>query len=204
LELASIGSSEFLKEIVQRAIPYVDSLGLNEQELCGVYLATEGSDYTVNDFKSPQVITAVDAIKRIFRIKGQKPNLKDTSYLRNLSRVHFHCLHFHLVVQRKASMWEKGTVSVAMGSLATTEQACNFEDVDLLLPPVVDVAKNRNVTVSAENPVTIWRDGTLEFYLAPVLVCRKPTKTVGLGDTISAIGLVYHERKTIGANKDES
>lgn len=37
LELASIGNREYLKELAEGVVPYVDSLGLNEQELGGVY-----------------------------------------------------------------------------------------------------------------------------------------------------------------------
>lgn len=37
LELASIGSMELLRELSTKVVPRVDSLGLNEQELGGVY-----------------------------------------------------------------------------------------------------------------------------------------------------------------------
>ena len=41
-----------------------------------------------------------------------------------------------------------------------------------------------------ETPVTSWQGlPGIDFSLAPVLVCKKPTKTVGLGDSISAAGL---------------
>ena len=33
LELASIGDAELMKQIVSIVVPYVDSLGINEQEL---------------------------------------------------------------------------------------------------------------------------------------------------------------------------
>lgn len=45
----------------------------------------------------------------------------------------------------------------------------------------------------ASNPVIEFvraRHG-IRFYLTPVLVCRDPVKTVGLGDAISASGLFY-------------
>jgi ADP-dependent phosphofructokinase/glucokinase len=38
--------------------------------------------------------------------------------------------------------------------------------------------------------VAAWTEGELELFYAPVLVCKAPTKTVGLGDAISTVGLV--------------
>jgi len=45
------------------------------------------------------------------------------------------------------------------------------------------------------NPVVVWTEDNIEFNLSPVLVCRKPMKTVGLGDAISAVGLLYQDYK---------
>ncbi|KAI4825557.1 hypothetical protein KUCAC02_021237, partial [Chaenocephalus aceratus] len=47
-----------------------------------------------------------------------------------------------------------------------------------------------------EQPVTVWRRGNVTFHLTAVLVCRQPLRTVGLGDAISAEGLVYSEFET--------
>lgn len=32
----------------------------------------------------------------------------------------------------------------------------------------------------------------LTFYISPVLICKAPKRTVGLGDAISSMGLVRH------------
>jgi len=91
----------------------------------------------------------------------------------------------------------KARTAVAAASLATTRQACDSErikadSVDVLMPPSflvsTDHGPQRFVT---EHGTAQWRHKGISFYLAPVLVCRAPTKTVGLGDIISATGLLY-------------
>lgn len=46
------------------------------------------------------------------------------------------------------------------------------------------------VIFDSTEPVRTWHRGDVSFHLSPVLVCRKPLKTVGLGDAISATGLL--------------
>eukprot|EP00026_Physarum_polycephalum_P008463 Phypoly_transcript_08549.p1 GENE.Phypoly_transcript_08549~~Phypoly_transcript_08549.p1 ORF type:complete len:475 (+),score=54.57 Phypoly_transcript_08549:67-1491(+) len=192
LELASIGSPDLLRDLATRVLPRVDSLGLNEQELGGIYLVTGGKDHDSDAFKSPQVSTVVSAIKHLFALADAHAHAGSP---RTLTRVHFHCLHFHLIVQRQGSMWEPGTQSVAQGALACSEQACNHNGVDVLLSPQFEISQNKFLTLDFDHPVTTWSFGELDFYLAPVLVCRVPTRTVGLGDAISGVGLTNHKTK---------
>ena len=51
------------------------------------------------------------------------------------------------------------------------------------------------LTLDPADPVTVWGRGNVTFHLSPVLVCKQPLRTVGLGDAISAEGLVYSELK---------
>jgi len=43
-----------------------------------------------------------------------------------------------------------------------------------------------------DSPVVWSREG-VGYFLSPVLVCKQPLKTVGLGDAISAFGLMHSE-----------
>jgi len=47
------------------------------------------------------------------------------------------------------------------------------------------------VQFNAADPVIEFWRGENRFYFTPVMICKKPVKTVGLGDAISSIGLVY-------------
>ena len=45
-----------------------------------------------------------------------------------------------------------------------------------------------------DNPISEFtHDGYNSFAFSPVLVCLNPEKTVGLGDAISATGLLYSQ-----------
>eukprot|EP01117_Protostelium_nocturnum_P014845 TRINITY_DN5699_c0_g1_i3.p2 TRINITY_DN5699_c0_g1~~TRINITY_DN5699_c0_g1_i3.p2 ORF type:complete len:105 (-),score=23.88 TRINITY_DN5699_c0_g1_i3:26-340(-) len=95
--------------------------------------------------------------------------------------------------------WSNSTVSTVAGSLAATRQACDNEhiqvdEVELQVPLVFKGGRygKEPFVLSEENCVKHWKEASLEFSFAPVLVCKKPTKTVGLGDAISTVGLLNH------------
>jgi hypothetical protein len=74
--------------------------------------------------------------------------------------------------------------------------ALRLPDVDLHFPPQFRPYSGAAAeTLDARRPVrrygTAWRGVALA--LSPVLVCRKPAKTVGLGDAISATGLIHSQ-----------
>jgi ADP-dependent glucokinase len=203
VELASIGNRRIYEEIAQIVFPVVDSLGLNEQELSVLYqvLASQGR---AHNEKSGTL-----------QIAQTEPYLKDVihaiSYIMkshtSLRRVHFHSLVFHLlaVVDDDQSTCEESFLaSIAASSLSATEQACglqrnNWDDlslVELLYDtsqvkkhiPDAKQFKNRDGIMSWQQSYS-FNSLHLKFYLAPVLVCKTPRHTVGLGDTISSAGL---------------
>ncbi len=54
------------------------------------------------------------------------------------------------------------------------------------------INSSHSVAFNTTYPVIEFQRGTnLNFYFTPVLVCKKPIKTVGLGDAISSTGLIY-------------
>ena len=50
---------------------------------------------------------------------------------------------------------------------------------------------NLNFEFDSTNPVSEFNRSDNRFYFTPVLICKNPIKTVGLGDAISSIGLAY-------------
>ncbi|KAF2074331.1 hypothetical protein CYY_004352 [Polysphondylium violaceum] len=208
LELASIASENFIRMLANSVIPYVDSLGLNEQEIGFLYTATGGDKYTMDDFKQPTVNVAVEAITHIFNRIVQAEDtaqmgLDLMSQWRTTTRIHFHYLTYHIVAIRKNSAWssEKASASVAASSIEATNQACAFDSVELHLPLEFKVdyrytpGSTKTITINKSSPVTKWQDSGIEFHIAPVLVCQSPSKTVGLGDSISTIGFLYQTVK---------
>merc|ERR1711881_182038 len=90
LELASIGSEKFLKQLLYTMLPVVHSIGLNEQELFSVYSVLGGDQYTSADFVAPTPSAVLCAIQYIF------DHFKEGK----LERVHFHCLQHHIIALR--------------------------------------------------------------------------------------------------------
>jgi len=102
------------------------------------------------------------------------------------------------VVQRQNSNWRSGKYAVAAGSIATSRQACATQQLDLntleLVLPLHIEKGNRGGTeqnINANDPVLTWKEDQFELFLVPVLICKSPGKTVGLGDTISTVALLH-------------
>ena len=106
--------------------------------------------------------------------------------------------------------------SLAAGASTASYRACSHDgeeltdnDIERMAPLHFPVggwphaeAKDqgeKHVTVNATHPVASWTEkfadstgkviGNITFFYTPVLVCRVPVRTVGLGDSISAAGL---------------
>ena len=137
---------------------------------------------------------------------------------RFVSRLHFHSLPFHMIAiiclhgdANKQQVWSVGAQwrSVAAGASTASYRACSVDgrelrdvDIERIAPlqfRVGDGIGAHRVTVNASKPVASWTEdfedsdnnvaGNITFFYTPVLVCRAPVRTVGLGDAISAAGL---------------
>jgi ADP-dependent glucokinase len=180
LELASVGSPRYLALLARTVLPEVDSLGLNEQELHSLYVALGGADVR------PEALQGVSAAEAVLLHVLASPAAGT-----RLARIHLHSLPFHLLALRRgpegSRQWEASRAlgAVAAASLAGTLHACEGQlgpDAAAVLPGVP--THPRSYTAQGNSAV--------QFFYAPVLVCHKPKRTVGLGDIISATGLAYH------------
>jgi len=189
LELASVGDESYLSELGFKLLAEVDSIGLNEQELYYLYKSLGGTELQNNQFTNPTPYNVQQVIEFIFNIATPKNNQ------RGLTRIHFHYLTYHVIAVRRNDQYnyiwnlEKAKIGVAAGSFAASVQACSADvtQMDLLFPATFDINQS---TLNIDSTVN-WNFSGINYFLSPVLVCKKPTKTVGLGDTISSIGLLY-------------
>ena len=120
-----------------------------------------------------------------------------------LSRIHFHSLTFHIIATRVGT-WENSASAVGAGTRVGGVQACNTTSLDSSLVELrIPKAFSRSVNfehlrkealiLDPSQPISVWRRGEVKFHFSPVLVCKKPLVTVGLGDAISAAGLRYSQ-----------
>lgn len=189
LELATVGDLGYLEQLVTHLVPNVTSFGLNEQELVAVARAMRADfDFEAIPAK-PDVEHVSDLLHWLVgRFAGSR-----------LSRVHFHSLSFHVVAIHKGGPWGDGEKSVIAGTRVAGLQACDTTTFhpdlfELRLPQTFSLSvsdQQLSQRVVEVSPVVVWERGHWLYHLSPVLVCKHPLKTVGLGDAISALGLIH-------------
>ncbi|XP_077988544.1 ADP-dependent glucokinase-like [Glandiceps talaboti] len=206
LELASLADKHFMQEVLQQIVPVVNSLGLNEQELSFISSAAGGPHQGVieSDKNLPEIGVVGDIMHWILANYGKGNSNGRKS---RLTRVHFHSLSYHVIGHVKGQTkdtWSNLNSAVVVGTKTASQQACGEtqitpEKYELKIPDAFALSVNyaplrrRVVLYDPSNPLTSWQRENLEFHFNPVLVCKKPGNTVGLGDSISAMGLYYSE-----------
>ncbi|XP_072242407.1 ADP-dependent glucokinase isoform X1 [Leuresthes tenuis] len=201
LELASMTDKDFMNSIMQEQVmPIVSSIGLNEQELLFLSQAAEGPHSALTAWKGiPEVGRVSDILLWILEHHGRS----DVSSEADLTRIHFHTLAYHILATVDG-YWGNQAAAVMAGARVASSQACGLQTVD---PVKVELKAplefhsshtepREQLSLNPEEPVTVWHRGNVTFHFTPVLVCKRPLRTVGLGDAISAEGLIYTELKT--------
>ena len=204
MEMATVGDHSFMHRLAEEVFPYVDSLGLNEQELLTLAKSANASFNFTDIGSKPSITYASDLLHWMYATYTSHRHKRES----RLTRIHFHSLTFHILVQPTrdlaGSRWSAGVEAVMAGSRQASLQACNTNEItpdkfDLLIPKSFhlshsDATLSRSpVDYEPDNGYAAWQREGLDYFLSPVHVCRKPLKTVGLGDAISSTGLLHSE-----------
>ncbi|XP_023568394.1 ADP-dependent glucokinase isoform X1 [Octodon degus] len=197
LELASMTNRELMSSIVQQQVlPAVTSLGLNEQELLFLTQSASGPYASLNSWAGvPDVGVVSDILFWVLQEHGAS-----TGRASALTRIHFHTLVYHILATVDGH-WSNQLAAVAAGARVAGTQACATKSIDtsrvsLRAPREFMTSHSEGgsrVVLNPSKPVAEWHRGGVSFYFTPVLVCKDPVRTVGLGDAISAEGLFYSE-----------
>ena len=205
LEMATVGNLEFFPVLADVILPYVDSLGLNEQELVSLARSKKAQFDFETIGPKPSIPDSGDLLYWLFKTYTDLRETKEEEKESRLTRIHFHSLSFHILVVPKrelaGSLWTESMSSASSGSRIASLQACqkdeiNKDDFEIQIPDKfqlssVDKSLSGKFEYSEENGYVAWnRDGAIDCVMIPVHVCKKPLKTVGLGDAISATGLL--------------
>ena len=197
LELATVGNLNYLSYLTESILHLPSSLGLNEQELLSLAKASRAPGF---DFASLPAKPGVSDVSDLLHwLMSHLSKNKSAS----LSRVHFHTLAFHIVAERVGGPWSNGCSSVLAGARTAALQACATQHFDpalftLQAPETFALSSSdqqvaqRTVDFDSSG-VARWEREGLRYYLSPVPVCKEPLRTVGLGDAISASGLLYSQ-----------
>uniref|UniRef100_A0A672QJY1 ADP-dependent glucokinase-like n=1 Tax=Sinocyclocheilus grahami TaxID=75366 RepID=A0A672QJY1_SINGR len=188
----------FNRDILRfQVMPIVNSIGLNEQEL--LFLAQSGGGPHA-DLTSWDGIPDVGRVSDILLWVLEQHGRADPESEADLTRIHFHTLAYHILATVDGH-WGNQVAAVAAGARVASSQACGLQAVDItkvVLKAPLNFHSSfseprESLAVDPTRPVTMWRRGNVSFHLTPVLVCKQPLRTVGLGDAISAEGLVFSE-----------
>ncbi|XP_030282617.1 ADP-dependent glucokinase isoform X2 [Sparus aurata] len=200
LELASMTDKDYMNSIMQEVMPIVSSIGLNEQELLFLSQAGEGPHSDMATWKGiPDMGRVSDILLWILEQHGRS----DPSSEADLTRIHFHTLAYHILATVDG-YWGNQAAAVMAGARVASSQSCGLQSVDVskveLKAPLdfhsSHAEPREKLSLNPAEPVTVWQRGNVTFHMTPVLVCKQPLRTVGLGDAISAEGLIYSELKT--------
>uniref|UniRef100_A0A6I8N1A0 ADP dependent glucokinase n=1 Tax=Ornithorhynchus anatinus TaxID=9258 RepID=A0A6I8N1A0_ORNAN len=196
LELASMTDRDFMSSIMQQVFPLVNSIGLNEQELLFLSQSASGPYSSLPSWRGvPDVGIVSDILFWILKEYGSQEDRAS-----DLTRIHFHTLAYHILATVDGS-WGNQVAAVAAGARVAGTQACATEtivtDRVFLKAPLEFMTSHTGagskVSLNPSDPVVEWHREGISFHFTPVLVCKDPVRTVGLGDAISAEGLLYSE-----------
>lgn len=176
--------------------PVISSLGLNEQELSFASHAAGGphDKLFLQMSGQPEIYKISDMLLWLLKTYAYSKDHPD----RKMTRVHFHSLTYH-IVGVVPSAWSNIEAAIAAGTRMAGRQACdtrrlNSDLVSLKIPSKFKLyTGDEEREFNSHNPVLSWELDGFKFAFSPVLVCKNPLKTVGLGDSISATGLMYSE-----------
>lgn len=194
-ELATVGDLQYFFHLSNTLFPRIDSLGLNEQELVSAAKSANASFDFDSIPKKPGIEWISDILHWLMTTFAQKRNSR-------LSRVHFHSLSFHIVATLNEGPWTSALDGLVAGATVAGLQACDVDvfthsDFELKMPLHFRLSKSDpglsevRHYASDSSHVVHWTRAGSDYSLSPVLVCKAPVKTVGLGDAISSLGLLY-------------
>lgn len=189
-EMASFSEAAMMKSVLTHVLPFVDSMGMNEQELPNVVsMFKHGKVIQVSD-SNPRTATVLDDMREVYRYY-------QTHSERGLSRMHVHTLAFQAILTKKNSEWKNNKGASARASLTANRHVCNDNGVDVKKSRLImddsfslSVQGGERIYFNEMTPVSCWDEDDYEICVAPVLVCTDVKQTAGGGDNISAAGLM--------------
>ncbi|XP_026543247.1 ADP-dependent glucokinase isoform X3 [Notechis scutatus] len=178
---------------------HLELAGMTDPDLMRdiIHQAASGPHSSLTSWNGvPEVGTVSDILFWILREHG-----RTSARASDLTRIHFHTLAYHLLVTVDG-YWANQVAAVAAGARVAGIQACATQTIDankVFLKAPLEFATSKaeggasRISLNPKEPISVWHRNGISFHYSPVLVCKSPLRTVGLGDAISAEGLLYSE-----------
>ncbi|PAV82764.1 hypothetical protein WR25_24718 [Diploscapter pachys] len=149
LQLGSLGDAQYLLEIVNKVLPYVDSLGLNEQELSFLSHVTNGPHMEAYPVQAGTV--------HVHKVSIGTDWTNSAAGLAAGARI-------------------AGRMSCNLNQQANIET--DLLEIRMAPTITLDRTLNKVYHFDPHNPMASWMREDMLFIFTPVLVCRFPTKTM--------------------------
>ncbi|KAL3994811.1 ADP-specific Phosphofructokinase/Glucokinase conserved region family protein [Acanthocheilonema viteae] len=202
-QLGNMGNPDHVADVLHRIVPHVDSLGLNEQELTFFSHVANGP-YTDLYPVFPGAIHVYKVVDMLYWLltkfghNSTDPESKNYHY--RLSRIHFYSLTFHLMVY-KGTDWSNLASGLAAGAKVAARQSCKITDdlhtdnleLRISKAPLLDKEVGKRYVFEPQRPIASWMRNDVVFIYTPALICKFPTRTVGIDDAVSATGLIFSQ-----------
>ena len=194
-EMASFTDARLLKQLVTGVIPFVDSLGMNEQELPNLRSIFTLGNITLASDSYPRTAVILDQMRDVFAYADHLSSGR-------ISRMHVHTLAFQAVLVRKGSDWRNTRAAATKSALTAHRHTCGSDVIDVAKARLImddsftttNGASKLRIQFDSKYPVACWEETVagvaVEICVAPVLVCTRVLLTAGGGDNVSAAGLV--------------
>ncbi|OQR93268.1 hypothetical protein THRCLA_08478 [Thraustotheca clavata] len=207
-EFAAASDFTLYDDTVKLILPHVDSIGLNEQELAILHHFLVTGEELVTTSSRPTVQTVTSQLAQV--IEFAENSKATNAALGRLSRIHFHTLQFHILCH--TDVWDSATVALMQSALMSSKLACGDHSngprsqdmtidpslVEILLPRSTPLTADIMWDIDPRSPIKTWTKGSFQCHIAPMLACKKPDHTCGLGDNISGTGMAYHHAMNWG------
>ena len=188
-EMASFTEKAMMRSLLKYVVPFVTSLGMNEQELPNIVSMLKYGDITTVADANPRTAIILDLMRDLYY------QMKEKS-LKGLERIHLHTLAFQAMLTKKGTHWKNSQAASAKAALVANRYICNNDKIDsskakLLMDDSFASsvgANGKRIYFDPDKPVSCWNEDDYEICIAPVLVCTNIYQTVGGGDNISPSG----------------
>lgn len=219
-EMASYVEMELVQQLFEHIVPYVDSIGMNEQELDNLQQTLDGGSVSYATESNPRVATTLDKMRQVLRrlVANYNHKVDVDVERRRCSRLHVHTLAFQAIMvfdEETPRKWKNTKNAAAKAALTAHRHVCGSSIVnpdsshlildDSFMTSAVEFASEqqpKRVHFEDWDPVACWTEHLTEnnwqylwtvpmhVCVAPVLVCKVARQTAGAGDNISAAGLI--------------
>lgn len=129
--MASFVELDLLKLLSKNVIPYVDSIGMNEQELDNLQQFLEFDKIKFASDSNPRVAIALDQMRKLFKLINSNYFESKSSEKRMLTRIHVHTLAYQAILVVKNSQWKNTKNAAAKSALTAYRHVCQSEIVRL-------------------------------------------------------------------------